>query len=229
MDCRRAEELFSDHLDGTLPAPLRAELELHLAACEPCRLLREALAEVVAALHALPLVDAPRRLAERAAGAALAERRRRPVAVSVPSAPPPRMPVWLQALAATLAIALSGGLAAGSHALGSSTRLGARLAERSASVGSFLVERKERLVEDVRLLRAVVGTAFEERLDRVGERVDDYRRLLERRRAREQQEQQKKLGPDSSRDFLNPRDDERVHQCESGPDSAHAGAAGEQL
>lgn len=228
MDCRSAEELFSDHLDGTLPAPLRAELEQHLAACEPCRLLREALAEVVAALHALPLVDAPGRLAERAADAALAGGRRRPARVVVRPAAP-RMPARLQALAAALAIAVTGGLAAAGNALGPPARLGTRLAARTASVSSYLVERKERLAEDVRLLRAVVGTAFEERLDRVGERVEDYRRLLERRRALEQQEQTKKPGSDSSRDFPNPRHDERVHQCEAGPHAARTGAGGERL
>jgi hypothetical protein len=31
----------------------------------------------------------------------------------------------------------------------------------------------------------VIGTAFEGRLDRVNDRVDDYRRLLEKRRAAE--------------------------------------------
>lgn len=230
MDCRRAEELFSDHLDGTLEAPLRAELERHLAACEPCRLLREALGEVVAALRALPFVDAPRHLAARAADAALAAGRRRPAGVVAPFVAPSRMPVWLQALAATLAIAITGGLAAAGSALGPPARLSARLAERAAGVSSYLVERKERLVEDVRLLRAVVGTAFEERLDRVGERVDDYRRLLERRRALEQQEQQKKpRGSGSSRDFPNPRDAGRVHQCEAWPDGAPRGAGGERL
>ena len=44
------------------------------------------------------------------------------------------------------------------------------------------MERKDRLVEDVRILGVVLGTAFEGRLDRVNERVEDYRRLLDRRR-----------------------------------------------
>jgi hypothetical protein len=34
----------------------------------------------------------------------------------------------------------------------------------------------------VRILRVVVGAAFEGRLDRVNDRVEDYRRLLERRK-----------------------------------------------
>ena len=46
-----------------------------------------------------------------------------------------------------------------------------------------LLARKDRLVEDVRILGVVLGTAFEGRLERVNERVEDYRHLLERRRA----------------------------------------------
>jgi hypothetical protein len=47
----------------------------------------------------------------------------------------------------------------------------------------FLAERKDRLVEDVRILRVVIGAAFEGRLDRVNDRFEDYRRMIERRRA----------------------------------------------
>jgi len=79
MDCRRAEELLSDHLEGALHAILRAELEAHLARCADCRALREALDEVVVALHTAPDLAAPSGLAERAAAAAMA----RPHAVVV--------------------------------------------------------------------------------------------------------------------------------------------------
>jgi hypothetical protein len=43
----------------------------------------------------------------------------------------------------------------------------------------YVAERKDRLVEDFRLLRWSCSTAFEGRLDRhlVNDRVDDYRRL----------------------------------------------------
>lgn len=222
MDCRRAEELFSDHLEGTLPAPLRAELERHLMACDACRLLRAAFGEVVAALHALPLIDAPRGLAARAAQAA----RRAPRLAVLPQ----RMPLWLQAAAALLAVAITGGLYAASRAWGPSGRIGTRLSERTAIAVSYLSERKERLVEDVRLLRAMVETAFEGRLDRVAARVDDYRRLLERRRALEREEQRKQQPrPESSHEFPNSGDGGRVHQCEAGPDAARTHADGGRL
>ena len=45
----------------------------------------------------------------------------------------------------------------------------------------YVAEKKDRLFEDFRMLRVVVGTAFEGRVDRVNDRVEDYRRLLERR------------------------------------------------
>jgi hypothetical protein len=48
------------------------------------------------------------------------------------------------------------------------------------------MERKDRVVEDVRILRVVVGAAFEGRFDRVNDRVEDYRRLLEKRKSVEQ-------------------------------------------
>ena len=43
------------------------------------------------------------------------------------------------------------------------------------NAGVYLLERKDRLVEDVRMLRVVIGAAFEGRVDRVNDRVDDYR------------------------------------------------------
>ena len=57
-----------------------------------------------------------------------------------------------------------------------------RLTERTVMAREYLLERKDQLVEDVRILRVVIETAFEGRLDRVSDRVDDYRRLLERRK-----------------------------------------------
>jgi hypothetical protein len=63
------------------------------------------------------------------------------------------------------------------------TRAAQRIVGQTVNAGTSLMDRKDRLVEDVRLLGVVVGTAFEGRLDRVNERVEDYRRMLERRRA----------------------------------------------
>jgi len=176
MDCRRAEELFSDHLEGTLHAVLRAELERHLGSCDACRPLHEAVALVMGALRRAAPPDAPPGLAERAALAAL----RAPRVVEI--RPALTVPHWLQAAAAGFAlIALGTTLAV----VGPErpTRAAQRLVSETTILGNGLVERKDRLVEDVRLLGAVLSTAFEGRIEKVGERVQDYKRLLERRKA----------------------------------------------
>ncbi len=175
MDCPRAEELLSDHLEGALHPILRAELDAHLAECAQCGPLRAALAEVVDALRAFPEVDAPVGLAERAATASLAA----PRAVVV--RPAIVVPSWVQAAAAGLALIALGTIlmVVGPE---KSTRAAQRLVSQTVTAGSSLLERKDRLVEDVHILGVVLGTAFEGRLERVNDRVEDYRRLLDRRR-----------------------------------------------
>jgi anti-sigma factor RsiW len=37
MTCRDAIEVLADYVDGVMPADLAAELERHLAGCDPCR------------------------------------------------------------------------------------------------------------------------------------------------------------------------------------------------
>ncbi len=175
MDCPRAEELLSDHLEGALHPILRAELDAHLAECEQCGPLRAALAEVVDALHAFPDVDAPAGLAGRAAAAALVAPR------AVVIRPAIVVPSWVQVAAAGLALIVLGTtlMVVGPER---STRAAQRLVTQTVTAGSSLMERKDRLVEDVRILGVVLGTAFEGRLERVNDRVEDYRRLLDRRR-----------------------------------------------
>ncbi len=176
MECRRAEELFSDHLERTLHEILRGELDAHLAACGDCRALRQALGEVVAALRAYPELEAPTGLADRAARAALVARWRPPVV-----RPALVVPAWVQAAAAGFALIALGALL---MVVGPEkpTRAAQRLVGQTVHAGNNLIERKDRLVEDVRVLGVVLSTAFEGRLDRVNERVEDYRRLIERRK-----------------------------------------------
>jgi hypothetical protein len=205
MDCLRAEELLSDHLEGSLHQILAGELERHLTSCASCRELREALAEVVEALRGAPELEAPAGLAERAARAALA----RPLAPESQPAHPrglapesqpahPRgrpveirpalvIPHWLNVAAAGFAlIALGATLAVVGPERGA--RAAQRLVGQTVTAGSSLMERKDRLLEDVRLLGVVLSTAFEGRIERVNERVNDYKRLLERRKASPQAE-----------------------------------------
>ncbi len=193
LDCTRAEELLSDQLEGALQDPLRADVAPHLASCPRCRDLFAALGEVVEALRSAPELDPALDLAERAAAAALraAEARRfgavRRLALPLSAAGrqifAPSVPGLVRGLAAALALAITGGVLLAQSVVGQPVRAANRVVERTVTAGAYLAERKDRLVEDFRLLRVVIGTAFEGRLDRVNDRVDDYRRLLERRRA----------------------------------------------
>ncbi|HKC13031.1 MAG TPA: zf-HC2 domain-containing protein, partial [Vicinamibacteria bacterium] len=155
MDCRRTEELLSEHYEGTLDAVRRADLEAHLSGCADCHALRAALGEVVEALGTFPVLEPPARLADRVASAALARPR-----VAAPSILAPRslrLPVWLPAAAAGLALMTTGAalLAAGPEG---PTRAATRLVDRTVNAGVYLMERKDRLVEDVRILRVLIGT-----------------------------------------------------------------------
>ncbi len=185
MNCQRAEELLSDHLEGTLHEILRVELARHLAACPACAELSEAVAEVVTALRAHPELEPAAGLAERCARAALQQPRPAAgagVARAVTIRPAIEVPAWMQAAAAGFALIALGTML---MVLGPErpTRAAHRIVNETISAGSQLMERKDRLFEDVRLLGVVLTTAFEGRVDRVNERVEDYRRLLERRRA----------------------------------------------
>jgi hypothetical protein len=182
MDCVRSQELMSDHMEGTLHAILRGELEGHLATCERCRDLREALAEVVEALGAFPEAAPPAGLAERVMAALRSTPRPAPVPVIV--RPALVIPSWIQAAAAGFALIALGVLlmVVGPEA---STRAASRLVDRTVDAGSEIIARKDRMVEDVRILGVVLTTAFEGRLEKMNERVEDYRQLLERRRAGE--------------------------------------------
>jgi hypothetical protein len=175
--CARAEELLSDDLEGRLPTEDAAWLAAHLSLCPACRALRGALAEVVSALRSEPELRPSPGLAGRAASAALAAARTRSRSLRV-GLPPPVL-----ALAAGLAILSTGFvLWARRDRL---PQVPAGLADRAAGAQVFVVERTGRLVEDLRALRVVLAAAFEGRLEKVNDRVDDYRRLLERRRGLE--------------------------------------------
>jgi uncharacterized membrane protein len=185
MDCARSQELMSDHLEGTLHAILRAELDGHLAACQDCRDLREAVAEVVEALVAFPEIDPPVGLTERVMTGLRSTPRAAPTPVVV--RPALVIPSWIQAAAAGFALIALGVLLmlVGPEA---STRAASRLVDRTVDAGTQIMARKDRMVEDVRILGVVLTTAFEGRLERMNERVEDYRQLLERRRAEEQKD-----------------------------------------
>jgi hypothetical protein len=189
MICDRASELLCDDVDGTLEGVLAGELASHLAGCGECRDLRAALADVALLLR-VPVVEAGEDLAERvarvswAAGRAPIVRAERSRAWANAAAAwagwLTEVPFAVQAVAAGLALVLTAGLvmAAGS---GPGAPARPRIAQRFSEAAVYVLERKDRLVEDFRLLGIVVSTAFEGRVDGVNDRVEDYRRLLDRR------------------------------------------------
>jgi hypothetical protein len=185
MDCARSQELMSDHLEGTLHAILRSELDGHLADCENCRGLRGAMAEVVEALRAFPEIDPPMGLTERVMMALRSAPRPAPGPVII--RPALVIPSWIQAAAAGFALIALGILLmlVGPEV---STRAASRLVDRTVDAGSEIIARGDRMVEDVRILGVVLTTAFEGRLEKMNERVEDYRQLLERRRAGERED-----------------------------------------
>lgn len=178
MRCEQAEELFSDYQEGVLPVAAARQLEEHLAGCPACRELMETVGHVVDALRPSADMEPSGDLALRVAQASwrvAAETARKVVAFPTLR----RLPWRVHALAAGLAVLATGAVFLvrdqGPH-------LQSRMAQRSVNTGVYLRERGERLWEDLRVLRVVVATAFEGRVDRVNDRVEDYRRLLERRK-----------------------------------------------
>lgn len=190
LDCAGVAELLSDDLEGTLDRAAAADVASHLAGCAECRALRLAMADVTSLLRA-PAIEPATDLADRVARASW-------VAARTPIVRAQRKRAWanaaatwagwltevpfaVQAVAAALALVVTAGLV---MAAGSAPGAPARphFGQRITDATVYVVERKDRLVEDFRLLRVVVSTAFEGRLDRVNDRVDDYRRLLEQRK-----------------------------------------------
>jgi hypothetical protein len=180
LRCPQVEERLSEYVEGGLDQGLRDAIDAHVAACDACPPLLEALREVVVALRSVAVLEPPQDLASRAADAALRSGPRRAILA-------PRMrltpPAWLLATAAGVALAVTATVVLLSRNPQGPGRF--RMAERTTNAAAYFAERTDRLVEDIRILRVVIGTAFEGRLDRMNDRVDDYRRLLEKRRAAE--------------------------------------------
>ena len=179
MRCERTHELLSDYLAGELPEPLRRDVSEHVASCDSCAELHEAFGEVVGLLRELPVVEPSVQLAARVATASWRPPR---------SIPGRRLPGrQLRALAALQAAAAIVMLVTGSFALAAGPdsepiQRASRFLERTTNRFAALIQEKDQLVEDLRLIQVVIETALESRIDRVGDRVDDYRRLLEERR-----------------------------------------------
>lgn len=104
MFCRHYNEAIQDLVEGTLGPVRRAELQTHLDTCDTCRALAADLQKIRAAGTALPPLRPPDRVWERVAGQLRQEGR-------MSAAPAARTSYTaLLAIAATLVIAIGGGL-----------------------------------------------------------------------------------------------------------------------
>lgn len=180
LDCTRAEELFSDYREDALPAPLRADLENHLATCAVCPPLLQALDEVLGVLRSPLDLEPSASLAARVAEGSW--RRARATVVALRPRRRVRVPLQVHALAAGLATVATAAFLFFQQSSVRPAGVAGKVKERTVNVAASAQERAERLVEDLRMLRVMIATAFEGRVDRVNDRVDDYRRLLEKRR-----------------------------------------------
>jgi hypothetical protein len=191
LDCTRVHELLSDLHEESLDAIMQGDALQHLAGCADCRELRTALQDVLEVLQPAPELEPAKDLAERVATAALVAGRKRSrlrVLRGRWAEGWDTVPGYVHLLAAGLALVVTGGaLVASGYGSVPAPR---RVVTRVVNTGVYLIEKKDRVVEDIRILRVVIATAFEGRLDRMNDRVDDYRRLMERRRLQEQDRRQ---------------------------------------
>jgi anti-sigma factor RsiW len=181
-DCEACEERLPDLVDGSLGPVMAGEVRRHLESCAACSSLHAALVAVTAELRRhRPASTDDARLA--AAVAARSFRRKRRAADLWPLAPERGGPPWrIQIASGVLSLAVTGAVfvfSSVAHGAGSAPLRALRSVNESAT---DFRSRTDSWMEDIRLVRVLVATAFEGRLDRVQEQVEDYRRLLERRR-----------------------------------------------
>lgn len=179
MSCRRHQEAMSDYLEETLSPPLRREVETHLRSCEECRNLAESVKEVVTLFARCEIPEPPLNLTE------LVLERTRPLLLSAR-----KTDVDLEADASFWRSAASGLAAAAVLAmvllfrppefLEGWSRSVSQTAHQGYSVGVRTYHRAARWLEDLNVLRMTVGVAFENRIDRLNERLRDLEEMRRR-------------------------------------------------
>jgi Putative zinc-finger len=179
MNCRRNQELLSDYLEDTLSPVLKRELEGHLGACDECRGLAESMKEVLSILSGFqepePKANLGALILARTRPALVAAREARSTVDAEPS-------FWRSfgsglAAAAVLAAVL---VFRPPEFLEDWSRTVSRSAHQGYSFGVRTYHRTARWIEDLNALRMTVGVAFENRLDRLNERLRDLEELRRR-------------------------------------------------
>ncbi len=169
MKCLRAEELFSDYVEATLAIPLRRDLEDHIESCPECASLLETFREVMGVLGTLPVAQPSAELVERILTSTRPKLpARRFQAILFPGQPLPNWAVWAAAAAFVAFMfirppAFVSGLGQRAN----------RLGHQAYSFGVRVYNGSDRLIDELNVLRMTVGVAFEDRLDRINERLKD--------------------------------------------------------
>jgi hypothetical protein len=179
MNCQRTRELLSDHVEETLPPSLAPELDAHLGSCEECRSLTDSLREVIAALASFrepePSPELIERILERTRPALRSLR-----GLGLARAEAPSFwwsgSNWLAAAAVLAAVLVW----RPPEFLGDASRRVSQTAHQAYSFGVRTYYRTERWVEELNVLRMTVGVAFENRLDRLSERLRDLEKARRR-------------------------------------------------
>jgi hypothetical protein len=183
MKCLRSEELFSDYLEESLPIPLRLDLEDHLGSCPECASLMAAFRDVTEALGTLTGPEPSPDLEERILAATRGELGvKQDESPSFPGfALPARINWAVWAAAAAFVIVLVMRPPAVLSGIGGQVN---RMGHQTYSFGLRVYRGSERLIDELNVLRMTVGVAFEDRLDRLNERLKD---LEEARRKQDSQ------------------------------------------
>ena len=175
MKCRRSEELWSDYLDGTLPRPLAKDLEGHLAACSNCPRLLETFREVQSVLKAMPHPQPSPQLVRRVLAASRPQLTKLGKLAGVadrvqfggslvPNFTWGSWAAWGGA-AALVAILILGP----NQTLSRINQVGHQV--YSTGLGAY--RDTQGLIDELNVLRMTVGVAFEDRLDRLNQRLKD--------------------------------------------------------
>jgi hypothetical protein len=179
VSCRRPQELLSDYIEGIISPLLSREVENHLRTCAECRSLAESLREVLSLFASFQAPEPPSNLTElileRTRPALLAARQTAADLESDSS-------FWRSfgsglAAAAVLATVL---LFRPPEFLAGWSRSVSQTAHQGYSLGVRTYHRTARWIEDLNVLRMTVGVAFENRLDRLNERLRDLEELRRR-------------------------------------------------
>ena len=181
-ECLACEERLPDLADDALGAVVRGEVERHLDGCADCRALASALAAISRELAAARVPAEPRPQLAAEITRRTWSRPWTPAALW-PLSPDRGGPPWrVQVLAAGLSLVISSIIYIGVLAVNDPRSLPARVYRTVNNTAADVRAQGDEWLEDIRLVRVLVSTALGGRLDQVQEQVEDYRRLMEKRR-----------------------------------------------